>query len=83
MEITDHDLMVDVGRGRPTRAAEGDPVWREDRDFIDAVRGGENRIRCSYADALATLRVTDAIRRSAQTGRAIDLSPTPAETPHV
>ena len=41
LEMTDHDIMVDVGRGRPVRHAEGDPVWREDRDFIDAVRGGE------------------------------------------
>ncbi len=78
MEITDHDLMVDVGRGRPVRHAEGDPVWREDRDFIDAVRGGPNRIRCSYPEALATLRITDAIARSAATGRAIDLASTAA-----
>ena len=76
MEITDHDLMVDVGRGRPVRHAEGDPVWREDRDFIDAVRGGPNHIRCPYPEALATLRITDAIARSAATGRAIDLSGT-------
>lgn len=82
IEVTDHDLMVDVGRGRPVRPAEGDPVWREDRDFIDAVRGGENRIRCPYPEALATLRLTDAIRRSAETGRAIDLSP-PTEPTHV
>ena len=32
--------MVDVGRGRPIQKAEGDPFVREDRDFIDAVRGG-------------------------------------------
>ena len=75
IEMTDHDLMVDVGRGRPVRRAEGDPVWREDRDFIDAVRGRENRIRCPYGEAIATLRLTDAIRRSAETGRAIDLVP--------
>ena len=28
LEITDHDLMVDVGQGRPVRGADGDPVWR-------------------------------------------------------
>lgn len=77
MEITDHDFMVDVGRGRPYRGAEGDPVWREDRDFIDAVQGGENRIRCPYAEAVKTLRITDAIRRSAETGQAVTLAPSP------
>ena len=82
VEVTDHDLMVDVGSGRPVRHAEGDPVQREDRDFIDAVRGGENRIRCPYSEALATLRVTDAIRRSVETGRAVDLAPVP-EAAHV
>lgn len=46
IELTDREIMVDVGRGRPVRGADGDPVWREDRDFIDAVRGGDNRIRC-------------------------------------
>ncbi len=75
IEMTDHDIMVDVGRGRPYRHAEGDPVWRQDRDFIDAVRGGENRIRCPYGEALTTLRITDAIRRSAETGQAVDLAP--------
>lgn len=39
IELTDHDIMIDVGAGRPVRHAEGDPVWREDRDFVDAVRG--------------------------------------------
>ena len=83
VELTDREVMIDVGRGRPVRHAEGDPVWRQDRDFIDAVRGGENRIRCPYGEALKTLRVTDAIRRSAETGRAIDLTAQPAELAHV
>ena len=73
IELTDHDLMVDVGAGRPYRHAEGDPVWREDRDFIDAVRGGENRIRSPYAEALATHRVALAIARSAETGQPVTL----------
>ncbi|MET3896338.1 putative dehydrogenase [Devosia sp. UYZn731] len=73
LELTDHDLMVDVGAGRPVRHAEGDPVWREDRDFIDAVRGEVNRIRCPYGEALETHRVALAITASAQQGRAIDI----------
>lgn len=73
IELTDRDIMVDVGRGRPVRAAEGDPVWREDRDFIDAVRGGENRIRCPYSEALATHRLALAVMSSAQTSEPVRL----------
>jgi predicted dehydrogenase/glycosyltransferase involved in cell wall biosynthesis len=74
IELTDHDIMVDVGAGRPVRHAQGDPVWREDRDFIDAVRGGENHIRCPYQEALATHRVALAVNRSAASGQSITLA---------
>lgn len=74
LELSDHDLMVDVGAGRPFRQAEGDPVWREDRDFINAVRGETSRIRCPYGDALKTHRVALAISRSARSGQAVDLA---------
>ena len=73
IEITDHDLMVDVGRGRPVRRADGDPVWREDRDFVEAVMGRDNRIRCPYPEALETHRVALAITQSAQTGAVVRL----------
>ena len=73
MEITDHDIMIDVGQGRPVRKAQGDPVWREDRDFIDAVQGRENRIRCPYAEALETHRVALAVSKSAQTGALVTM----------
>ena len=73
VEMTDHDIMIDTGRGRPVRRAEGDPVWREDRDFIDAVQGKENRIRCPYREALRTHEVALAIGRSAATGQPVSL----------
>ncbi|MGH0347508.1 glycosyltransferase [Sinorhizobium meliloti] len=75
IELTDHDIMIDVGAGRPVRHAEGDPVWREDRDFVDAVRGGNNNIRCTYADALATHRLALAVALSARSGEPIKLDP--------
>ncbi|KQS64750.1 glycosyl transferase family 1 [Rhizobium sp. Leaf371] len=82
IELTDRDIMVDVGRGRPVRPADGDPVWREDRDFIDAVRGGENRIRCPYADAVATHRLALAVVASSRSGEPVHLDlPTLARTP--
>ena len=68
LELTDHDLMVDVGRGRPVRGADGDPVWRQDRAFLDAVKGGENRIRAPYAEAVQTHLVALAVAQSARTG---------------
>ncbi|MET0376768.1 MAG: glycosyltransferase [Rhizorhabdus sp.] len=73
IELTDHDVMIDVGRGRPVRGNRADPVWQQDRDFIDAVQGKENRIRCPYAEALATLRLALAIEQSAREGRPVDL----------
>ena len=73
LELTDHDLMVDVGRGRPVRGAAGDPVWRQDRAFLDAAKGGENRLRCSYAEALATHRVALALVRSARDGAPVTM----------
>lgn len=73
IEITDHDIMIDTGHGRPVRHAEGDPVWREDRDFIDAVQGRENRIRCPYAEALETHRVSLAVGKSAAAGTLVSM----------
>ncbi|MFP5077901.1 glycosyltransferase [Rhizobium sp. YIM 134829] len=73
IELTDRDIMIDVGRGRPVRGADGDPVWREDRDFVDAVRGIENRIRCPYHDALATHRLALAVMASARSGEPVHL----------
>ncbi len=80
IELTDHDLMIDTGRGRPVRGNRGDPVWHEDRDFIDAVRGDENRIRCPYADAVATHRLALAVVRSARTGEPVTFAATAAST---
>lgn len=73
LEITDHDLMVDTGHGRPVRGADGDPVWREDLDFVEAVMGRENRIRCTYAEALHTHRVALAVSQSARTGALVKM----------
>ncbi|SFZ84702.1 Predicted dehydrogenase [Devosia enhydra] len=74
LELSDHDIMIDVGAGRPVMHAQGDPVWAEDRDFIDAVRGEANRIRSPYGEALKTHRVALAIATSAREGRAIDMA---------
>ena len=82
IELSEHEIMIDVGRGRPTRRAEGDPVERQDRAFVDAVLGRPNRIRCSYAEALRTQRVTAGIVESAQTRRPVALSARTRELAH-
>ena len=75
IELSDREIMVDVGRGRPMRHAEGDPVEREDRDFLDAVRGQPNRIRCPYGEALKTHRVALAIAQSALSRQPVLIKP--------
>ena len=79
IELSDRDIMVDTGHGRPVRQAGGDPVEREDRDFIDAVRGLPNRIRSPYAEALKTHRVALAIAQSVMTGRPVTIEDRVAE----
>ncbi|MDQ3247625.1 MAG: Gfo/Idh/MocA family oxidoreductase [Chloroflexota bacterium] len=83
IELSEFEIMIDVGRGRPVRRAEGDPFLREDRAFIDAVQGKPNRIRAGYAEALKTHRLTIAANQSVQEGRIMDISdnssPAPAQ----
>ena len=73
IELSEHEVMIDTGQGRPMRRAEGDPFVREDRDFIDAVSGAENRIRAPYAEALKTHRLTTATLRSVEGGLPVRL----------
>ena len=73
IELSEWELMVDVGRGRPIRKAEGDPMVREDRDFVDAVRGKPNRVRAPYHEALETHRVATAAVHAARTAAVVDV----------
>lgn len=69
MEVTQGELGVYGAPGTIERHAGIDPVAAQDRAFLDAVKGEANAIRCTYADALATQRLTAAVRRSARSGR--------------
>ena len=73
IELSEWEIMVDVGKGRPIQKAEGDPMVREDRDFVDAVQGKPNRVRVPYHEALETQRVVTAAVRSARAGVAVDV----------
>jgi hypothetical protein len=55
---------------RQTIVLKSDPFLREETDFITAVRGGPDRIRVPYAEALRTHRLTLRLsRRCARTIR--------------
>ena len=75
IELSEFDMLVNVGQGGPVQQAQGDPFAREDRDFVDAVQGKPNRIRVPYREALKTHRLVTAVARSAREGRALDLEP--------
>lgn len=76
MELSEFELMVDVGQGRPVQRAEGDPFVREDRDFINAVQGKPNCIRAPYAEAMQSHRLALAATESARTGQPVTLTTT-------
>jgi predicted dehydrogenase len=69
IELSEHDLMIDVGQGRPISYPQSDPFVLEDRDFIDAVQGKANNIRCPFSEALKTHHVTTAAASSVSEGR--------------
>jgi predicted dehydrogenase len=73
IELSEFELMVDVGKGRPVTKAQGDPFAREDRDFIDAVQGKANCVRTPYKEALRTHRLTMAATESARENRTIEV----------
>ena len=81
VEVGEHEAMMDVGQGRPVTPATLDPVVAEDRDFIDAVQGKENRVRVPYAEALQTHRLTLAAQQALDTGTTVLLSPTDQPVP--
>jgi predicted dehydrogenase len=73
-ELSEFELLVDSGRGRVVRRAVADPFLAEDRDFIEAARGGTNRIRVPYSEALKSHRVAVAASRAAHDGTCVTFS---------
>ena len=78
VEVGEHEVMIDVGEGRPVTPATLDPVEAEDRDFVDAVAGSENRVRVPYAEALRTHRLTLAAQGALESGSPVTLDAAPA-----
>ena len=81
LELSEFELMVDVGRGRQVIAKGVDPFRAELGDFLTAVGGGPNGIRAPFAEALRTQRVTIAMTEATETGRTIELTGGPEAGP--
>jgi predicted dehydrogenase len=79
LELSETELLVEVDGRSDAWTADGDARPRPDRDFIAAVRGGENRIRVPWPEAYPTHLLACAITRSAEEGR--PLAPLDREGP--
>jgi predicted dehydrogenase len=73
VELTETGLVVRTGDRIERHPAAVDAMTRTDREFIDAVRGGPDRIRVPYAEALRTHRLACAIAGSAASGQPVEL----------
>jgi predicted dehydrogenase len=71
LELSETELVVEVDGERSAWTAEGDARPRPDRDFVAAVRGGEDRIRVPWPEAYRTHLLACAITRSADEGRPV------------
>jgi myo-inositol 2-dehydrogenase/D-chiro-inositol 1-dehydrogenase len=75
LELTETELVVEAGGERRVWAADADARPRPDRDFVDAVRGGDRAIRVPWPEAYRTHLVACAITRSAEEGRPLPVAP--------
>src|SRR5215217_3229271 len=71
LELSETELVVEADRRRDAWTADADARPRPDRDFVAAVRGGENRVRVPWPEAYRTHLLACAITRSAEEGRAL------------
>ncbi len=71
-----HSNALNIRRANETHTFlhRNNPYLDEDRAFIEAVQSGQRSgIKCTYADALKTLRVTLAANQSAKSGRPVKI----------
>lgn len=66
--LSDHELRVATGDGEQVVRSKEDPIAREDRAFVDALRDGHDRVPVPYDEALRTHAVVCAADRSARDG---------------
>jgi threonine dehydrogenase-like Zn-dependent dehydrogenase len=68
LELSEAELVVRHADGPQSQAVQTSAKTLVDRDFINAVKGGENLIRAPYEEALVTQRLACAIATAAETG---------------
>jgi myo-inositol 2-dehydrogenase / D-chiro-inositol 1-dehydrogenase len=76
--LSEYELTVSDRSGRRTRPRTVDPVAREDRAFVAAVRGEADDVRVPYAEALRTHRLATAVAEAAAGDRVVHLAGGPA-----
>jgi predicted dehydrogenase len=75
INLSYQDVTIEEGPGQPRKEKVAvDPFVLENRDFLNAVRGQGNRIKCDYLEALRTHRVTQATTRSIREGRPVKVA---------
>ena len=70
--LDDHEVRIVTQDGEQSERSDQDPIAREDREFIDAVKGEVDSVRVPYAEALRTHALTVAVDRSARDGAPVD-----------
>jgi len=75
LSLSETELVVEADGEHTLWRADGDARPRPDRDFIQAVRGGPDRIRVPWPEAYRTHRLACALTRSADEGRPVALDP--------
>ena len=75
LELSETELVVEADGRREAWTADADARPRPDRDFVAAVRGGEDRVRVPWPEAYRTHLVACAITRSADEGRPLAVGP--------
>jgi myo-inositol 2-dehydrogenase/D-chiro-inositol 1-dehydrogenase len=66
--LGDHELRVRTRDGEQVHQSDQDPVAREDREFLDVLRGDRATVRVPYEEALHTHALACAADRSARQG---------------
>lgn len=72
--LADHELRVVTTEGERVVQSSQDPVEREDRDFVDALRGDVAGVRVPYEQALRTQQLVWAAERSARQRVPVELA---------
>jgi myo-inositol 2-dehydrogenase / D-chiro-inositol 1-dehydrogenase len=71
LSLSETELLVEADGERSLWRAQGDARPLPDRDFVQAVRGGPDRIRVPWPEAYRTHRLACALTRSADEGRPV------------